>query len=79
MRLTMAVEKFETALKKLEDVVRKLEGGELSLEDSLKAFEEGVKQSAFCSKKLNEAERRVELLLKQRDGSFVKKPFDEVE
>lgn len=73
----MAVEKFETALKRLEDVVRKLEGGELSLEESLKAFEEGVKHSIFCSKKLNEAERRVELLLKQRDGSFVKSPFDE--
>ena len=38
-----------------------------------------MKQSAFCAKKLDEAERRVELLLKQRDGSFVKKPFDEVE
>jgi exodeoxyribonuclease VII small subunit len=73
----MAVEKFETALKKLEEVVRKLEGGELSLEESLKAFEEGVKHSLFCSKKLNEAERRVELLLKQRDGGFVKRPFEE--
>ena len=75
----MATEKFETSLKKLEEVVRRLEGGSLSLEDSLKAFEEGVKQSAFCAKKLDEAEKRVELLLKQRDGSFVKKPFDEVE
>ena len=52
----MAVEKFETALKKLEEVVRRLEGGELSLDDSLKAFEEGVKLAGFCSKKLNEAE-----------------------
>lgn len=71
----MAVEKFETALKKLEDVVKKLEGGELPLEDSLKAFEEGVKQAAFCSKKLNEAEKRVELLLKQKDGSFAREEF----
>ena len=39
----MAVEKFESALKKLEEVVRRLEGGELSLDESLKAFEEGVK------------------------------------
>ena len=75
----MAAEKFESALKKLEEVVRKLEGGELSLEDSLKAFEEGVKHSAFCSGKLNEAERRVELLMKHRDGSLVRKPFDEEE
>jgi exodeoxyribonuclease VII small subunit len=71
----MAAEKFETALKKLEDVVKKLEGGELSLDDSLKAFEEGVKQAAFCSNKLNEAEKRVELLLKQKDGGFTREEF----
>lgn len=72
----MAVEKFETSLKKLEEVVKKLESGDLSLEDSLKAFEEGVKHAGFCAKKLDEAERRVELLLKQKDGSFVKGAFD---
>jgi exodeoxyribonuclease VII small subunit len=71
----MAAEKFETALKKLEEVVKKLEGGELSLDDSLKAFEEGVKQAAFCSNKLNEAEKRVELLLKQKDGGFAREEF----
>lgn len=71
----MAVEKFETALKRLEDVVRKLEGGELSLDESLKAFEEGVKLAGFCSRKLNEAEKRVELLLRQKDGSFAKEEF----
>ena len=71
----MAVEKFETALKKLEEVVRKLEGGELSLDESLKAFEEGVKLAGFCSGKLNEAEKRVELLLKQKDGSFSREKF----
>ena len=72
----MAVEKFEIALKKLEEVVRRLEGGSLSLEDSLKAFEEGVKHAAFCSKKLDEAERKVEVLLKQKDGSFNREPFE---
>jgi exodeoxyribonuclease VII small subunit len=71
----MAVEKFETALKKLEEVVKKLEGGELSLDDSLKAFEEGVKLAGFCSGKLNEAEKKVELLLKQKDGTFVREKF----
>lgn len=71
----MAVEKFETALKKLEEVVKRLESGELSLEDSLKAFEEGVRHAAFCARKLEEAERRVELLLKQKDGTFVREPF----
>ena len=72
----MATEKFETSLKKLEEVVRRLEGGSLSLEDSLKAFEEGVKHAAFCSKKLDEAERKVEVLLKQKDGSFNREPFE---
>ncbi|HLO25084.1 MAG TPA: exodeoxyribonuclease VII small subunit [Geobacteraceae bacterium] len=71
----MAVEKFETALKKLEEVVKKLEGGELSLDESLKAFEEGVKLAAFCSRKLDEAEKRVELLVRQKDGTFARDKF----
>ena len=72
----MAIEKFETSLQKLEEVVRRLEGGSLSLEDSLKAFEEGVKHSSFCAKKLDEAERRVEVLLKRKDGTFTREPFE---
>ena len=71
----MAVERFETALKKLEDLVHRLEGGELSLDDSLKAFEEGVKLAGFCTKKLDEAEKRVELLVKQKDGTFTREKF----
>jgi exodeoxyribonuclease VII small subunit len=71
----MASEKFETVLKKLEDVVKKLESGELSLDESLKAFEEGVKYASFCSKKLEEAESRVEVLLRRKDGSFEKRAF----
>jgi exodeoxyribonuclease VII small subunit len=72
----MATEKFETSLKKLEEIVRRLEGGSLSLEESLKIFEEGVRHSSFCAKKLDEAERRVEVLLKRKDGSFDREPFD---
>ena len=75
----MAAEKFETSLKRLEEVVRKLEGGELSLEESLKAFEEGVRHAGFCARKLDEAEKRVELLLKQKDGSFIREEFREQE
>ena len=71
----MATEKFETSLKKLEDVVRRLEGGDLSLDESLKLFEEGMRQVAFCSKRLNEAEKRVELLLQRKDGSFTTEEF----
>ncbi|MDD5284356.1 MAG: exodeoxyribonuclease VII small subunit [Desulfuromonadaceae bacterium] len=72
----MAIDKFESSLKKLEDTVKRLEGGSLSLEESLKAFEEGIKHSAFCSGKLDEAERRVEILLKQKDGSLKREPFE---
>lgn len=71
----MAVEKFETSLKKLEEIVNKLESGDLSLDDSLKAFEEGVKNATICAKKLNEAEKKVELLLKNKDGGFLKQEF----
>jgi len=72
----MATEKFETSLKKLEDVVHRLEGGSLSLDDSLKAFEEGVKHASFCARKLDEVERKVEVLLKRKDGSFIREPFE---
>ena len=66
----MAAEKFETSLKRLEEIVKRLEGGDLPLDDAIKAFEEGVRHAAICNRKLNEAEKKVELLLKQKDGSF---------
>lgn len=66
---------FEESLKKLETIVDKLEKGDLSLEESLKLFEEGVGLSANCKKELEEAEGKVELLIKQRDGSFKTEPF----
>ncbi len=72
----MATDKFEASLKKLEEIVKHLENGSLSLEDSLKAFEEGVKHAAFCSGRLDDAERRVEILLKQKDGSLKREPFE---
>jgi len=71
----MAAEKFETSLKKLEEAVNRLESGELSLDDSLKVFEEGVRHASLCSRKLNEAQRKVELLLKRKDGSFYREEF----
>jgi len=66
---------FEDSLKRLETIVDKLEKGDLSLEDSLKLFEEGVGLSAVCKKELEEAEGKVEMLIKQRDGSFKTEPF----
>jgi exodeoxyribonuclease VII small subunit len=70
----MAKEKFEEALEKLEEIVKRMEEGELSLEESLKAFEEGIKLSRICAKKLDEADRRVEILLRQ-EGNLDTKPF----
>ncbi|MGA2331076.1 MAG: exodeoxyribonuclease VII small subunit [Syntrophales bacterium] len=70
----MAKEKFEEALGRLEDIVKKMEAGDMTLEESLKAFEEGIKLARLCSRKLDEAERRVEILLKQEE-ELVIKPF----
>jgi exodeoxyribonuclease VII small subunit len=70
----MAREKFEEALDKLEEIVRRMEGGEMTLEESLRAFEEGIKLSRLCAKKLDEADRRVELLLRE-GGDLVARPF----
>jgi exodeoxyribonuclease VII small subunit len=61
---------FEESLQKLESIVEQMEKGDLSLEDSLKLFEEGVALSAACKKELDEAEGKVQMLIKQRDGSF---------
>jgi len=71
----MAEQKFEDALQKLEAIVKKLEEGNLNLEDSLKAFEEGMRLSRFCSKKLDEAEKKVEILMKDASGRLATKPF----
>ncbi len=71
----MAEQKFEDAFQKLETIVKRLEEGNLSLEESLKSFEEGVRLSRFCSKKLDEAEKKVEILLKDSNGRLVPKPF----
>jgi exodeoxyribonuclease VII small subunit len=66
---------FEESLKKLESIVDKLEKGDLSLEESLHLFEEGVGLSAACKKELEEAEGKVQILIKQRDGSLKAEPF----
>lgn len=60
---------FESSLKELEKIVRDLEEGDLSLEESLKLFEDGVKLSRECQERLNQAERRIEILLKDGDGN----------
>lgn len=73
----MAEMKFEDALKKLEKLVEDLEGGDLSLDDALEKYEEGIKLSKLCAKKLELAKKKVEILLRSEDGSVELKPFDE--
>ncbi len=69
----MAKEKFEDALEKLEDIVRKMESGDMPLDETLKSFEEGIKIIRFCSAKLEETERRVEMLLGKEDSLQIKR------
>ncbi len=72
----MPKEKFEDALNKLERIVSKLEEGDIPLEESLKLFEEGIRLSRFCNQKLDEAEKKVEILLKGKNGIMKAHPFD---
>jgi len=73
--MELKVKDFESALKSLEDIVVQLEGGDLTLDRALELFEEGVKISRFCSSKLDEAERKVEVLTKTTDGALAEEPF----
>jgi exodeoxyribonuclease VII small subunit len=72
----MVKERFEDALNKLEKIVSKLEDGEIALEESLKLFEEGIRLSRLCNQKLEEAEKRVDILMKGKNGVFKPQPFD---
>jgi exodeoxyribonuclease VII small subunit len=67
--------KFEDALERLEKIVAQLEEGELALDESLKIFEEGIKLSRLCSSKLEEAEKKIEILMKNKEGQLEKKTF----
>ena len=70
---------FEAALKELEQIVEQLEAGDLPLERSLALFEQGVRLSRDCQKRLDEAERRVEILLKDEGGGYTPSPFEEID
>ncbi len=69
---------FEAALEELEGVVEQLETGELPLEESLVAFEKGVGLVIYCNQKLTEAEKKVELLVKDKEGKMQFKVLDAV-
>jgi exodeoxyribonuclease VII small subunit len=67
---------FERSLARLEEVVRRLESPQLSLDEAMKLFEEGVELSRECQKQLEEAEGRVEILLKKADSKMSAEPFE---
>ena len=73
--MEMKLKAFESALKSLEEIVFQLESGDLTLDKALELFEQGVKISRFCNGKLEEAERKVETLIKGADGSMIETPF----
>lgn len=68
---------FEQSLEHLEKIVSELESGDLTLEESIKKFEEGMKLSKTCSQILDETEKKIVMLIKEHDDRVVEKPFTE--
>jgi exodeoxyribonuclease VII small subunit len=67
---------FEQSMKKLEQIVQELESGDIPLEEAMQKFEEGIKLSRLCSKKLDETEKKITLLLQDQKGNVSEKPFE---
>ena len=72
----MAKKNFEKALADLENIVQRLDENDLSLDEALSLFEEGIKLSRFCSQKLDSVEDKVEILLIDDEGDLKKEPFE---
>ena len=72
----MTKKNFEKALADLENIVQRLDENDLSLDEALSLFEEGIKLSRFCSQKLDAVEHKVEILLKDDEGNIQKEPFE---
>jgi exodeoxyribonuclease VII small subunit len=68
---------FEKAFQQLEKIVQRLEGEELPLDESLQLFEEGIRLSRFCNQKLEEVEKKIELILADAKGQPRLQPFEE--
>lgn len=75
----MAEIKFEEALKKLEKIVEDLEKGDLSLDEALKRYQEGIELSRLCSQRLETAKKKIDILVKNKKGEFELKSFDEAQ
>jgi exodeoxyribonuclease VII small subunit len=72
----MSEKKFEEAMERLEQIVEILESGDLALDESLKVFEEGMGLVNFCTKKLEEAEQKVTILIRESEGKWTQQPFE---
>ncbi len=72
----MAEKSFEKSISELEEIVSQLEGGNVTLDESLSLFEKGIKLSKSCQKMLDEAEKKVSVLMTNEDGEIVKEDFD---
>jgi len=70
-------ESFEEALQKLEKIVARMEEADVPLDEALQGFEEGVRLARFCSKKLDEAEQKVAMLVRDESGTLQPAPFSE--
>ncbi len=66
---------FEENLKELEEIVKKLEGGDVSLDEMLELFEQGVARTRECTAQLRKAEQKINILIKNNDGELEEKPF----
>jgi exodeoxyribonuclease VII small subunit len=71
----MAKQSFEKSIEQLEEIIQELETGDLPLEKAIKRFEEGIQLSKDCSRKLDETEKKISILLRDMDGAITAKPF----
>jgi exodeoxyribonuclease VII small subunit len=67
---------FEKSFQQLEEIVKRLESEELPLDESLRLFEEGIRLSRFCHSRLEEVEKKIELILADAKGQPVTEPFE---
>ena len=75
----MSKHSFETPMKNLESAVSKLDAGKLSLDEALECFENGINNANMCRSMLRNVQTRVETLIKQSDGNFIKEPFSAID
>lgn len=73
----MASPNFEKSMQQLEQIVQELESGDLPLEKALKKFEDGIRLSKLCARKLDETEKRITLLMQDSAGNLTEAPFPE--